>query len=225
MKEGFVYGVAVLLFDATLSLAFLTGLVLLQLSGPGGLTAQWACAGVRWAVLQGFTRFLADAERPAPLSRLVALLCLLSPACESVRSFVAPPSERYDLSRLLLLPACSVAACVLWEMGFRKKKSSSSELQSRRLLVRMLKYFKVDAHYITAAFSFLILAVVCEYPSPPPVSPHLCKNVTTRLLPCPPVEALIPYYQGKVIDMLRGEELHSTFYSSIGQLALICLGR
>lgn len=167
MKEGFVYGVAILLFDATLSLAFLTGLVLLQLSGPGGLAAQWACAGVRWALLQGFTCFLADAERLALLSRLVALLCLLSPTCESVQMFVAPPSERYedpsaDLSRLLLLSACSVAACVVWEMGFAKAKRSSSDLHSRRLLVRMLKYFKADTLYITAAFTFLILAVVCE---------------------------------------------------------------
>lgn len=38
-------------------------------------------------------------------------------------------------------------------------------------------------------------------------------------------ETLIPLYQGKVIDMVKGEELQSSFYFSIGQLVLVCLGR
>lgn len=41
----------------------------------------------------------------------------------------------------------------------------------------------------------------------------------------PTGETLIPLYQGKVIDLVKGEVLHSSFYYSVGQLALICLGR
>lgn len=170
-KEVVVYGISVLLFDILLSLAFLTGLVLLQFSDSGGLWAQWAFAVVKWAFLQGFAWFLTDAKHLALLSRLVALLCLLSPVRESVQLFAAPPSEPCtgpwaDLGRLLLGPAVSLVACVVWEMGFCSKaevKTSSKPLDSRRLLLRMLKYFKPDALYITAAFTFLILAVVCKY--------------------------------------------------------------
>eukprot|EP00066_Takifugu_rubripes_P019300 XP_011608566.1 PREDICTED: antigen peptide transporter 2-like [Takifugu rubripes] len=205
-KEVVVYGISVLLFDTLLSLAFLTGLVLLQFSGCGGLSAQWAFAVVKWAFLQGFTWFLTDANHLALLSRLAALLCLLSPVHESVQLLAAPPSEPYtgpwaDLGRLLLVPAVSLVSCVVWEMGFCSNagvKTSSKPLDSRRLLLRMLKYFKPDALYIIAAFTFLILAVVCE--------------------------TLIPLYQGKVIDMLKGEALHSSFYGSIWQLTLVCLG-
>lgn len=41
----------------------------------------------------------------------------------------------------------------------------------------------------------------------------------------PTGETLIPLYQGKVIDLVKGEVLDSSFYYSVGQLALICLGR
>lgn len=170
-KEVVVYGISVLLFDTLLSLAFLTGLVLLQFSDSGGLWAQWAFAVVKWAFLQAFTWFLTDAKYLALLSRLVALLCLLSPVHESVQLFAARPSEPYTepsagLGRLLLGPAVSLVTCVVWEMGFCSKtevKTSSKPLNSRRLLLRMLKYFKPDTLYIIAAFTFLILAVVCKY--------------------------------------------------------------
>lgn len=170
-KEVVVYGISVLLFDTLLSLAFLTVLVLLQFSASGGLPAQWAFAVVKWAFLQGFTWFLTDAKHQALLSRLVALLCLLSPVHESVQLFVAPRSEPYtepraDLGRLLLGPAVSIVTCVVWEMGVGSKaevKTSRKPLDSRRLLLRMLKYFQPDALYIIAAFSFLILAVFCKY--------------------------------------------------------------
>lgn len=170
-KENVVYGISVLLFDAILSLAFLAGLVLLQFSDSGGLPARWAFAVVKWAFLQGFTCFLTDVRHPALLSRLVALLSLLPPVHESVQLFVAPPSGPYtepsaDLSRLLLGPVVSLVTCVVWEMGFcsnAEVKTSSQPLDSRRLLLRLLKYFKPDALYIIAAFTFLILAVVCKY--------------------------------------------------------------
>lgn len=38
-------------------------------------------------------------------------------------------------------------------------------------------------------------------------------------------EAYIPLYQGKVIDMLKGQVDESSFCYSIGQLALVSFGR
>lgn len=171
MKEIVVYGISILLFDTILSVSFVTGLVLLQFSNTGGLTVQWTFAVVKWAFLQAFTWNLADAKHQALLSRMVVLLCLLSPVYESLQILMAPPSEPYkeplaDLGRLLFGPACSIFACVVWEMGFcsnSKVQTNSSNLHSRRLLLRMVKYFKPDTFYIIAAFTFLILAVICKY--------------------------------------------------------------
>lgn len=171
MKQIVVYGISILLFDTVLSLAYVTGLVLLQFSGSGGLRVQWAFAVVKWAVLQGFAWVQADTKHQAALSRMVVFLCLLSPVYESLQTFMAPPSEPYreptaDLGRLLLGTACSVFACVVWEMGFcfnTKVKTSSKNLHSSRLLLRMVMYFKPDTLHIIAAFTFLFLAVFCKY--------------------------------------------------------------
>lgn len=171
MKKIVVHGISILLFDIILSLAYVSGLVLLQCSGSGGLTVQWAFAVVKWAFLQGFTWMLADAKYQAVLSRMVVLLCVLSPVRESSQIFMAPPSEPYgeppaDLGRLLFSTACSLFACVVWEMGFcsnTKVQTKGHNLSSRRLLLRMVKYFKPDAFYVIAAFVFLILAVICKY--------------------------------------------------------------
>ncbi|XP_034414671.1 antigen peptide transporter 2 [Cyclopterus lumpus] len=67
-----------------------------------------------------------------------------------------------------------------------------------RLLARMLRLFRPDAFHLVAAFSFLILGVVCD--------------------------TFIPLYQGKVIDMLRGQALQDGFCYAIGQLALVSVG-
>lgn len=171
MKAVVVYGISVLLFDTILSLAILTGLVLLHFNS-GGLAAQWAFAVGKWIFLQGFTWILTDAKHLAVLSRLAVLLCLLSPVYESTQKLLrTPPSEPStdlfaDLGRLLLGPAVSLFSCVMWEMGFcsnAEVKTSSKNLHQRHLLLRMVKYFKPDALYIIAAFTFIIVSVICKY--------------------------------------------------------------
>ncbi|KAG8008779.1 Antigen peptide transporter 2, partial [Nibea albiflora] len=143
-----------------------------------------------------FTSTLTDGKHRAALCRLAALLCLLFPVFESGRVLVAPPSEPYtgpypDLGMLLLVSGSSSLACVVWEKG-----SGGGTLM--KLLVRLLKYFKPDTVYLIAAFSFLILGVVCD--------------------------TFIPLYQGNVIDMLRGRVLEPRFFYTLGQLALFSLG-
>ncbi|XP_042370254.1 antigen peptide transporter 2-like, partial [Plectropomus leopardus] len=206
MKEVAVCGLLVLVFDAVLCLALWAGLVLLECSSCGGLAGVWAFGAAKWAVLLVFTSALTDGRPPAVLRRLVSLLCLLSPVLESGQVFMAPPSEPYtgpslDFNMLLLSPLSSSLACVVWEKGLcgdSKPRKDNVKLDSRRLLLRMLKYFKPDTFYLIAAFSSLILAVICD--------------------------TFIPLYQGKVIDMLRGGALQTSFCYTIGQLALLSLG-
>ncbi|KAM7370412.1 hypothetical protein PAMP_009964 [Pampus punctatissimus] len=204
MSDVAVCGLFILFFDTLLYFELWAALVLLQCSGYGGLAGVWTFGAVKWAALHVFTSILTDGKPQAVLCRLAALLCLLSPVLESGRMLMAPPSEPYteptpDLSMLLLGPGSSLLACMVWEKGlFGNGKRRNHNLDTRRLLMRMLKYFRPDVLYLIAAFSFLILGVICD--------------------------TFIPLYQGKVIDMLRGQFLHSDFFYAIGQLTLVSLG-
>uniref|UniRef100_G3NJC8 Transporter associated with antigen processing, subunit type t, teleost specific n=1 Tax=Gasterosteus aculeatus aculeatus TaxID=481459 RepID=G3NJC8_GASAC len=206
MGELAARGLFILIFDAVLSAGLWAGLVLLKCSGCGGLPGVWAFAAVKWAFLHVFASTLTDGKPEVVLRRLVAILCLLSPVFESGRLLVRPPSQPYtgpspDLGTLLLGPVSAVLACVVWEKylcGDSKLAGDDDKRNARRLLVRMLKYFKPDTFYLIAAFCVLILAVICD--------------------------AFIPLYQGKVIDMLRGQPLQTSFGYAIGQLALVSLG-
>ncbi|XP_033975544.1 antigen peptide transporter 2 isoform X1 [Trematomus bernacchii] len=206
MKELAACGLVILLFDTALCLALWAVLVLLSCSSWGGLPGVWAFGAAKWAVLHVFTSKLTDGKPEGVLRRLVALLCLLSPVFESGRILMAPPSQPNtgpspDLSMLLLGPLSSLLACVVWEKslcGDSKTKKDNIDLDARRLLVRVLKYFKPDTLYLIAAFSFLILGVVCD--------------------------TYIPLYQGNVIDMLGGQNHQTSVGYAIGQLAFVSLG-
>ncbi|XP_054455013.1 antigen peptide transporter 2 [Anoplopoma fimbria] len=206
MGELVARGLFILLFDTVLCLGLWAGLVQLQCSSCGGLPGVWAFGAVKWASLHVFTSKLTDGQPEGVLRRLVALLCLLSPVFETGRFLMAPPSEPYtgltpDLGMLLLLSMSALLACVVWEKclcGDSKLTKDNIKLDARRLLVRLVKYYKPDTFYLIAAFGFLILGVICD--------------------------AYIPLYQGNVIDMLRGQVLHTSFFYPIGQLALVSLG-
>lgn len=201
MREVAVCGLFILLFDAVLCLALWAGLVILKCSSCGGLVGVWAFGALKWAVLHVFTSLLTDGKPRVEICRLVALLCLLFPVFESGRMLMAPHTgPPTDLNMLLLGPVSSSLACVVWEKvlcGDGKMKEDT-KLGTRRLLMRMLTYFRPDSLYLFAAFSFLILGVVCD--------------------------TFIPLYQGRVIDMLRGEVLQSSFGYTVGQLALLSFG-
>lgn len=198
-------GLSIVLFDAVLCSCLWAGRLLMQ-SSSCGLAAVWAFGAVKWICLHVFTSLLTEGKPPAVLPRLVALLCLLTPAVESGRFLRSSPSDPYseaspDFNVLLLVPVASVLACLVWEKGLcgtGKGKKDGGKLDTGQLLMRTLKLFRPDALYLVAAFGFLILAVICD--------------------------SLIPLYQGKVIDMLRGEVLHSSFSYAIAWLAFVSLG-
>nr|XP_019964810.1 PREDICTED: antigen peptide transporter 2-like [Paralichthys olivaceus] len=203
MDEVAACGFFSLIFDAVLSLSLWAVLVLLQLPSCSGLAGVWTFGVVKWVFLHIFTSILTDGKPQAVLCRFVALLCLLSPVFESGRFLLG--SEAYvgpspHLSTLLLGSMSSTLACVFWEnlvCGDGKKRDANTG-NSRQLLRRLVTYFRPDTLYLIAAFSFLIFGVLCD--------------------------SLIPLYQGKVIDMLRGQMPQTSFCYSIGQLALLSLG-
>ncbi|XP_062270255.1 antigen peptide transporter 2 [Platichthys flesus] len=206
MNELVTCGFFCLIVDAVLTLCLWAGLVLLRCPGCGPLVGLWTFGVVKWVLLHVYASMLAEGKPRAVLSRLVALLCLLPPVVESGRFLTADSSEAHmgrggaDLSALLMGSVASAVACVFWENLFcgDGKKRDADTVNSKQLLTRLLKYCRPDTLHLIAAFSFLILAVMCD--------------------------SLIPLYQGKVIDMLGGQTAQSSFCYSIGQLALLSLG-
>lgn len=170
MGEVTTCGCFILVFDVVLSLAGWAGLILPDCSCCTRLAGSWVFGAVKWAALRAFTSVLTEGKPEAVLERLVALLCLLPPVFESGRLFVAEPMEMYigpspNLSVLLLGPVAAALACVIWEKGLcgnAKKRKPGENLDARQLLMRMVKYFKPDTFYLIAAFSFLILGVICK---------------------------------------------------------------
>ncbi|XP_068160765.1 antigen peptide transporter 2 [Antennarius striatus] len=199
-------GAFLLMLDAALCSALWTGLVLLRCSSCGGLPAVWTIGAVKWLILHVFTSTLMEGKRHPILGRLAAHLCLLSPMFESGRILLFPAPEPTmssgpDFGKLLLRLVSSLLACLVWEMGLRcdgRTKKDNNELNAAHIIIRTLKFFKPDTLYIIAAFTALILAVACD--------------------------AFVPLYEGKVIDMLTGQDFQSSFSDAIGKMALLTLG-
>lgn len=170
-------GLAILLVDVSLYVALWATLVQLQCSSCAGLEGVWAFGAVRWATLHLFTSRLTDGKPRTVLLKFVALLCLLSPTVESCRGLLGAPSRPglAGFSVLLQTQVTSVLTCVFWELCFSaggKMKKTNSKANSSQLLWRLLKYFQPDTLYIIAAFTFLLMAVICE-------SEVLCCSVET----------------------------------------------
>ncbi|XP_029953448.1 antigen peptide transporter 2 [Salarias fasciatus] len=207
MNRDATCGLFILVLDAVLGAALWAAVLLLRCS-PSSLSLGtiWAFGAVKWVCLRAFASVVTDGNVPAVLGRLAALLCLLPPVMESGRVLTASPPETYsgpspDLTALLLAPMAAALACVVWELGLSsggKARRQKGDLDSRRLLFRMLKYFRPDTFHLIVAFASLILGVICD--------------------------SYVPLYQGKVIDMLKGRELDPSYGHTLTQLVLIYIG-
>nr|XP_057925238.1 antigen peptide transporter 2 isoform X2 [Doryrhamphus excisus] len=204
MKQAVLCGFLLLLVDSLLTMAFWSGMVLLGVSNCGAVE-QWGFAVLKWVVLYSFTCALTNGRCQGALGRLAALLSLLPPVVESGRALSASPLEPYETpppspGTALLSALSSVLSCVVWEVGIGGGRARDHEPHQgvRRLLTRVFQYFKPDFLLLSSAFSFLILAVGCD--------------------------TFIPLYQGKIMDMLQGTHLDSSFFSTVALLASLSLG-
>lgn len=168
MNRVVLCGLGILLLDVLLYSAQWAALVQLQFSSCAGLEGVWAFGAVRWATLHLFASSMTDGKPRTVLLKFVALLCLLSPTVESGRALLGAPTRPGvpGFSVLLQVQVTSVLACLFWELCFSarggKMKETSGKANSSQLLWRLLKYFQPDTLYIIAAFTFLLMAVICE---------------------------------------------------------------
>ncbi|XP_041081969.1 antigen peptide transporter 2a isoform X1 [Polyodon spathula] len=197
------------------------GLLLLPLTldpfGAESLLCLWLVALVKLALLsQTSLSLLSQAGRGsavmgrAPLL-YVATLCALTPALQSwQRAVYVKPVEIITgspcLGFCLLANAVTAMACLLWETAFpcsagTKTEGSNGEKkqqQAKDLFMRVIGYSKPDAFLLGGAFLFLSLAVMFEM--------------------------FIPFYTGKVIDILGSRYKQNAFSSAILFMGLFSLG-
>ncbi|XP_058866652.1 antigen peptide transporter 2-like [Acipenser ruthenus] len=197
------------------------GLLLLPLTldpfGAESLLCLWLVALVKLALLsQTSLSLLSQAGRGsavrgrAPLL-YAAALCALTPALQSwQRAVYVKPVEIVTgspcLGFCLLASAVTATAYLFWETalpcsaGTEAGDSSGEEKkqQARVLFMRVIGYSKPDAVLLGGAFLFLSLAVIFEM--------------------------FIPFYTGKVIDILGSRYKQNAFSSAILFMGLFSLG-
>ncbi|XP_035261870.1 antigen peptide transporter 2 [Anguilla anguilla] len=182
------------------------GLVLLGWPSREGVALGWlwALGAGRWLLLHAVSVATASGRSRPVLRRWVATLCLLGPAFESGKAALQRQGSPGwsvplpDPGVVALAAVAASSACLFWELTFPEAESGTGGGEKRQkawaLFVRVVRYSRPDALHLGAAFLFLTLAVLSE----------MC----------------IPYYTGRVVDLLGSRYQHSSFLSAIGFMAL-----
>ncbi|XP_069055077.1 antigen peptide transporter 2a isoform X2 [Lepisosteus oculatus] len=196
------------------------------LRGVCAWAALLACDLALWAGLERGSSLLLPAPRgpfaPERLARLwllaglrlaalwrlaggarrrgLAALCLLGPAYESGRlALGGRPLGTGGPGFAALRLGATAAAALFWEGSFPEGGApGGGERAARGLFLRVLRLYRPDLLPMGAAFVFLALAVLCEM--------------------------FIPFYTGKVIDILGSQYQQSNFLTAILFMGLFSIG-
>uniref|UniRef100_G1PNS9 Antigen peptide transporter 2 n=1 Tax=Myotis lucifugus TaxID=59463 RepID=G1PNS9_MYOLU len=171
---------------------------------PGGLLGQWLEGTLR---LGGLWCLLKLGGLLAPAGTLLPALCLAPPLFLSLRALSpgalsAPPASVAAAPWSWLLAGYGAAAlswavwAVLSPPGAPEREQGQGKSQA--LMWRLLKLSRPDLPFLAAAFFFLVVAVLGEM--------------------------LIPYYSGRVIDILGGDFDPEAFASAIFFMCLFSFG-
>ncbi|KAJ8000102.1 hypothetical protein DPEC_G00201360 [Dallia pectoralis] len=175
--------------------------------GFGDLINVWIVAFIR-LVLHVIV-FLTTLGSIKPMfKRWLAAHCLLAPFYETGRLMLhgsSPESTYGPLGgpRLWLVSTVAAAAAALfWETTFPDSNGESNgkekKQKARVLFMRVVRFYKPDMLFLIGAFIFLSLAVLCEMG--------------------------IPFYTGKVIDILGAQYKWNDFRTAIIFMGLFSLG-
>ncbi|XP_041933171.1 antigen peptide transporter 2a [Alosa sapidissima] len=165
------------------------------------LCLQWVTSGIRWVMLSGVT-YWANHGSNVVLKRWLGTLCFLGSVFES-GCFILSSSYPLGTSwRWLSHFIAATSACLLWEFSFPDKKVESNGKQktqkAREHLQRVILLYRPDYMLLIGAFISLTLAVLCEM--------------------------FIPFYTGRVIDILQSQYQWSDFLTAILLMGLFSLG-
>ncbi|XP_060948274.1 antigen peptide transporter 2a [Limanda limanda] len=188
-----------------LSLLYASGL-LETLSVSSHLARLWVCAALRGSALTGLSLLVLGDLRPL-LVRVIALYCLLPAVFETGSE--ALHHEKGQCDRLvdarscwLLRAAASGAAALFWEITFPDSEQPAAGKETRQksrvLFLRVLRLYRPHYLLLLGGSVFLSLAVVCEM--------------------------FIPFYTGRVIDILGDQYQLSEFRSALLLMGLYSFG-
>nr|XP_020634429.1 antigen peptide transporter 2 [Pogona vitticeps] len=180
-------------------------LSLLDLGRPSlaqwGVPAAWLEAAVRLLVLLGVWGLL-SLGRPSHLASVaVAAVSLLPPSYLAVGHWFGDPPlllSSAPWAWLLLSYGAVGLALLVWQVLGQGNGARGSKKGDTATLWKVVKLFRSDAPYIAGAFLFLTLAVVGE--------------------------TLIPYYMGRLIDLLNTKYDSDAFFWAIFFVAVFSLG-
>uniref|UniRef100_A0A8C7PC48 Transporter associated with antigen processing, subunit type a n=1 Tax=Oncorhynchus mykiss TaxID=8022 RepID=A0A8C7PC48_ONCMY len=140
--------------------------------------------------------------------RWLAVHCFLAPVYETGRLILYGGSTESACGSLggpslwLLCTAAAAAAALFWETTFPDSNGESNGKEktqkARVLFMRVLHFYRPDTLLLVGAFIFLSLAVLCEM--------------------------FIPFYTGKVIDILGTQYKWNNFLTAIILMGLYSLG-
>ncbi|XP_035284118.1 antigen peptide transporter 2a isoform X1 [Anguilla anguilla] len=181
-------------------------------SGVESLTQIWMLAALRWALVRLFCAVVPKSGSNDVLHRYLTAICLLSPVYESgmlVLFGKHPEHWSGSLSspgKTLVAAAATATACLFWEVNLPDSRGESCESsngterkqRARALFMRVIRYSKPDVLFLCGAFVFLAFAVICEM--------------------------FIPFYTGKVIDILGSHYQPSSFVAAIFYMGLFSVG-
>ncbi|KAM9739624.1 antigen peptide transporter 2 isoform 2-T2 [Dama dama] len=169
---------------------------------PRGLPGLWLEGALRLSGLWGLLRLGALL---GCVEALLPAICLVIPLFLSLRALVpgalsAPPVRvaAAPWAWLLLGYGAVGLSSALWAVLSPPGAKAEGQGQNRVLMWRLLKLSWPDLPFLVAAFSFLSLAVLGE--------------------------TLIPYYSGRVIDILGGDFDPDAFASAIFSMCLFSFG-
>lgn len=170
--------VFLLTVDALLWLLVWLFVVFLGVTNSVGVAWLWCYRLLSWTILHHLALLISvEKSQFVLLARWVAVLCLLSPVYETLKTLVPFASHSCPVPDVGTVVLCAVSgsmACLLWEWGFPDQAKSASgkerkQQEARALLMRVVRYSAPDYLHLAAAFTFLTLTALGECD----VSPHL----------------------------------------------------
>uniref|UniRef100_A0A8C8JSI5 Transporter associated with antigen processing, subunit type a n=2 Tax=Oncorhynchus tshawytscha TaxID=74940 RepID=A0A8C8JSI5_ONCTS len=204
MAVGLCIDITTLAFGASISQ---TGTI--TFDAFGNVVRLWVVAGIRLVLLLGLSLLTLGSIKPV-FKRWLAVHCFLAPVYETGRLMLygGSPERVYGSLGLgspslwLLCTVAAAAAALFWETTFPDSNGESNGKQktqkARVLFMRVLIFYRPDILLLVGAFIFLSLAVLCEM--------------------------FIPFYTGKVIDILGTQYKWNNFLTAIILMGLYSLG-
>uniref|UniRef100_A0AAY4CMU7 Transporter associated with antigen processing, subunit type a n=1 Tax=Denticeps clupeoides TaxID=299321 RepID=A0AAY4CMU7_9TELE len=165
------------------------------------LLRRWLSSCLRCAAACGASLVAPGSFRPA-LRRLLATHCALGPVVETGRVLLASDCLLESFRLWAGSLAAAGVACFFWEVtwpdGNGESNGTEKKQKARVLFMRVIRLYRPDFLFMLGAFIFLALAVLCEM--------------------------FIPFYTGKVIDILQSQYQWNDFLMAIVFMGLFSLG-